>query len=154
MALQRPSVDEFSLENDDRRDTTRWHTVMCVGVRVFSVVVFLDLIECIAVYRDFTVIMIPTPSINISDIRCFYKLEPRSFAVMRVRVVVFLEFFRKCIPCFGRREFDIIMVMVTVIDSTIAGACHLFLQGRVAAPLPLFYCFIFPDAPAPHSQVR
>ena len=125
MALQRPSVDEFSLENDNRRDTTRWHTVMCVGVRVFSVVVFLDLIECIAVYRDFTVIMIPTPRINISDIRGFYKLEPRCFAVMGVRVVVGVKFFCKRIPCIWRREFDVVVVMVTVIDSTIAGACHL-----------------------------
>ena len=125
MALERPSVDEFSIENDNRRDTTGRHTVMCVRVRVLSVVVFLDLIECIAVYRDFTVIMIPTTGINISDIRCFYQLKPRGFAVMLVRVVVFLEFFRKCIPCYRRREFDVVVVMVTVIDSTIAGACHL-----------------------------
>ena len=61
---------------------------------------------------------------------------------MRVRVVVFLTFFGKRIPCIWRREFDVVVVMVTVIDSTIAGACHLFLQGRVAAPLPLFFCFI------------
>ena len=104
MAFQRPGVDEFSVENDDRRDTTRRHTIMCVRIRVLSVVVFLDLIECIAVYRDFTVIMIPTTGINISDIRCFYKLEPRCFAVMLVRVVVFLKLCCEQIPCPRRRN--------------------------------------------------
>ena len=43
---------------------------------------------------------------------------------MRVRVVVFLKFFCKRIPCIWRREFDVVVVMVTVIDSTIACACH------------------------------
>ena len=124
MAFQRPGVDEFSVENDNRRDTTRRHPVMRVRVRVLSVVVFLDLIECIAVYRDFTVIMIPTPSINISDIRGFYELKPRCVAVMRVSGVVGVKFFLKLFPCFGRRELDIIVVMVTMIDSTIACACH------------------------------
>ena len=62
MPLERPSVDKLSIQDDNRRDTTGRHTVMCVRVRVLSVVVFLDLIECIAVYRDFTVIMIPTPA--------------------------------------------------------------------------------------------
>ena len=115
---------------------------MRVRVRVLSVVVFLDLIECIAVYRDFTVIMIPTTGINISDIRCFYKLEPRSFAVMFVRVVVFLKFCCEQIPCPRRREFDVIVVMVTVIDSTIAGACHLFFTGTLARPC-LFFIALF-----------
>ena len=62
---------------------------------------------------------------------------------MLVRVVVFLKLCCEQIPCPRRREFDVIVVMVTVIDSTIAGACHLFLQGRVAAPLPSFLLLYF-----------
>ena len=116
---------------------------MRVRVRVLSVVVFLDLVERIPIHRDFIVIMIPTTSINISDIRCFYKLEPRSFAVVVVCGVVFLKCFCKRIPCIWRREFDVVVVMVTVIDSTIAGACHLF-DYRDASPRPcLFFIALF-----------
>ena len=95
---------------------------MCVGVRVLSVVVFLDLVAVIPIQREF-VSLLRSAFITFQR-HCFYELKPRGFAVMLVRVVVFLEFFRKCIPCYRRRKFDIIMVMVTMIDSTVSCACH------------------------------
>ena len=60
---------------------------------------------------------------------------------MVVRVVVFLNFFCKLLACVSRREFDVVVVMIPVIYSTIPVACHLFLQGRSPAPVS-FYLFL------------
>ena len=95
---------------------------MCVGVRVFSVVVFLDLVAVIAIERE-CVSLLRSAFITFQH-HCFYQLKPRCVAVMLVSGVVGVKFFLKLFPCFGRRELDIIMVMVTMIDSTVSCACH------------------------------
>ena len=111
---------------------------MCVRVRVLSVVVFLDLVERIPIHRDFIVIMIPTTGINISDIRCFYKLDRGASPSCSCESWYFLNSAVNRFPCPRRLEFDVIVVMVTVERFYHSGCLPSFFTGARRRALPLF----------------